>query len=102
MTEQEEFIKKAEELIGSWIYDKTEGAYLYVCNYYETIYDGPEVKLNCIAIYKGDAIFSPYIKEEDVCMSDFDDFYREVSSDIKCIETWEKIKKHYDKMFKVI
>ena len=32
-------------------------------------------------------------------MSEFKEYYRKVS-DAKCIKAWEKIKKHYDKMFK--
>ena len=58
-----------------------------------------DVILSCIAINSDDAIFKPYIKEDEIWMSEFDEYYRKIS-DTKCIKAWEKIKKHYDKMFK--
>lgn len=96
----EKLMKKAQELIGSWIYDKTnETEYLYAYDCYDWSCE-EDVKLCCIVIHPGDAVFPPYIKETEVWMSEFDEYYRKVS-DAKCIKAWEKIKKHYDKMFKV-
>lgn len=95
----EKLIKKAQELIGSWIYDKTnENEYLYAYDF-DSDRNDDDVILYCIAINSDDAIFQPYIKEAEVWMSEFKEYYRKVS-DAKCIKAWEKIKKHYDKMFK--
>ena len=96
----EKLMKKARELIGSWIYDKTDcNEYLYVCGCYDWSCEG-DVKLCCIAINSDDAIFQPYIKETEIWMSEFKEYYRKVS-DTKCIKAWKKIKEHYDKMFEV-
>lgn len=97
--EHERLTRKAQELIGSWIYDKTdEDEYLYA---FDCFSEGCEydVQLCCIAIHPGDAVFHPYIKETEIWMSEFDEYYRKVS-DTKCIKAWEKIKEYYDKMFK--
>lgn len=93
----EELMKKAQELIGSWIYDKIEDEYLYAYDYVS--YRDGCVKLYCIAIYTEDTIIHPYIHEKLVWMSEFEEYYRK-ASDVKCIKAWEKIKKYYDKMFK--
>ena len=94
----EELIKKAQELVGSWIYDKTnKDEYLFVYDYYDYYRNGDDVMLGCIAINSKDVI-SPYIKDTEVWMSEFDEYYRKVS-EAKCIKVWEKIKKYYDKMF---
>lgn len=95
----EKLIRKAQGLIGSWVYDKTDkDEYLYVYDYYDWSCED-DVKLCCISINSDDPIFQPYIKETEIWMSEFDEFYRKVSS-TKCIKAWEKIKEHYDKMFK--
>lgn len=97
----DELMEKAKGFIGSWIHDKTiEDQYLYVYDYYEHDGDYYDVILFCVAISSGDDISHPYIKEDDVHMFEFDEYYRKVS-DTKCIKAWEKIKKHYDKLFKV-
>lgn len=100
--EHEKLISKAQSLIGSWIYDisyaKTyKDEYLYVYDIYD---DGCkyDVKLCCIAIDLDNDVV-PYVKETEVWMSEFDEYYRK-ASDTKCIKAWKKIKKHYDKMFK--
>lgn len=95
----EKLMKKAQGLIGSWIRDKTDkNEYLYAYDYYDWGCED-DVKLCCIAINSDDAIFKPYIKETEIWMSEFKEYYSKVS-DTKCIKAWEKIKKHYDKMFK--
>ena len=96
--EHERLMKKAQGLIRSWFYDTTcrdEYLYAYDCYSEGCEYD---VKLCCIAIDSGNDT-TPYVKETEVWMSEFDEYYRKVSS-AKCIKAWEKIKKHYDKMFK--
>ena len=96
----EKLMLKAQELVGSWIYDKTnKKEYLYAYDYYDWCCDDDDVKLCCVAINSEDAIIQPYIKETEIWMSEFNEYYRKVS-DTKCIKAWEKIKKHYDKMFK--
>lgn len=99
MTEQDEFSMIAQELIGTWIRDKTSDEYLYVCDYYNWERDG-DVKLCCIAIYPGDGVFMPYIKDNEVWMSEFKEYYRKVPKD-KGIKAWKKIKEYYDKVFMV-
>lgn len=97
----EKLMKKAQELIGCWIYDKTEkDEYLYAYDCYDDYRNGDDVILCCILICPGDTIIHPYIKEDEIWMSEFDEYYRK-ASDTKCIKAWGKIKKHYDKMFKV-
>lgn len=94
----EKLKQKAQELIGSWIYDKTnKDEYYYAFEYYDWCAD-TDVVLCCIAINSEDAI-SPHVMEKEIWMSEFDEYYRKVS-DAKCIKAWEKIKKHYDKIFK--
>ena len=94
-----ELMQKAQELVGSWIYDKTnKNEYLYAYDCDDWCCED-DVKLYCIAINSEDAIISPYVMEKEIWMSEFDEYYRKVS-DAKCIKAWEKIKKHYDKMFK--
>ena len=96
----EELMEKAKELIGSWIYDKTDKeVLLYAYDCYDPDRNDCDVMLCCIAINPGDELFHPYIKEDEVWMSEFKEYYRKVS-DVKCIKAWEKIKKHYDKLFK--
>ncbi len=96
----EELMEKAKGLIGFWIHDKTiEDRYLYAYDYYEHDRDYYDVILFCIAISPGDDLSHPYIKEEEVHMSEFDEYYRKISS-TKCVKIWEKIKEHYDKLFK--
>lgn len=96
----EKLMQKAQELIGSWIYDKSnKSEYLYAYDYYNWCRDD-DVQLCCVAINSEDALNIPYITEKDIWMSEFDEYYRKVS-DAKCIKAWEKIKKHYDKMFKM-
>ncbi|MBQ1298084.1 MAG: hypothetical protein IIY21_28855 [Clostridiales bacterium] len=95
----EKLMKKAQELIGSWIYDKTnKDEYLYAYDYDDWCNDN-DVELCCIAISSESAIGFPYIKETEIWMSEFDEYYRK-ASDTKCLKAWEKIKKYYDKMFK--
>ena len=95
----EKLMEKARELIGSWIYDKTDKKeYLYAYDCYDWCCED-DVKLCCVAINSEDAIIFPYIKETEIWMSEFDEYYRK-ASDTKCIKAWEKIKKYYDKMFK--
>lgn len=96
--EHEKLMNKAQSLIGSWIYDKTyKDEYLYAYDIYD---EGCEydVKLCCIAIDSENDVV-PYVKETEVWMSEFDEYYRK-ASDVKCIKAWEKIKKYYDKIFK--
>lgn len=96
--EHEKLMNKAQSLIGSWIYDKTyKDEYLYAYDIYD---EGCEydVKLCCIAIDSENDVV-PYVKETEIWMSEFDEYYRK-ASDTKCIKAWEKIKKYYDKMFK--
>jgi len=95
----EKLMKKAQELVGSWIYDKeNKHEYLYVYDYYDMFCED-DVKLCCIAINSDDAIFKPYIKETEVWMSEFNEYYRKESC-YKCVKAWERLKEHYDKMFK--
>ena len=95
----EKLMKKAQELIGSWVYDKTnKDEYLYAYDCYDWSCDD-DVKLCCIVINSDDTIFKPYIKETEIWMSEFKEYYHMVRGD-KGIKVWEKIKKHYDKMFK--
>lgn len=95
----EKLMKKAQELVGSWIYDKTDKSeYLFAYDVYDCAGED-DVQLCCIAINSVDPIFHPYIKETEIWMSEFHEYYRKVS-DAKCIKAWEKIKEHYDKMFK--
>lgn len=94
----EKLVKKAQELIGSWIYDKTDkDEYLFAYDYFDCGC-GDDVQLCCIAI-NSKITLSPYIKDTEVYMSEFDEYYRK-APEAKCIKAWEKIKKHYDKMFK--
>lgn len=96
--EHEKLMNKAQSLIGSWIYDKTyKDEYLYAYDIYD---EGCEydIKLCCIAIDSENDVV-PYVKETEVWMSEFDEYYCK-ASDTKCIKAWEKIKKYYDKMFK--
>lgn len=93
----EKLVEKAQGLVGSWIYDKTnKDEYLFAYDYFAYDRNGDDVQLCCIAINSKDT--SPYIKDIEVWMSEFDEYYRKVSAD-KCIKVWEKIKKYYDKMF---
>jgi mitochondrial fission protein ELM1 len=95
----EKLMKKAQELIGSWIYDKTDqNEYLYAYDFYDWCCED-DVKLCCIAISSGDPIFLPYIKETEIWMSEYHEYYRKLPS-TKCIKAWEKLKEYYDKMFK--
>lgn len=95
----EKLMKKAQELIGSWIYDKTDKKeYLYAYDCYDWCCED-DVKLCCVAINSEDAIIFPYVMEKEIWMSEFDEYYRKIS-DAKCIKAWEKIKAYYDKMFK--
>lgn len=97
----EKLIEDAKKLIGTWIYDKTEPKeYLYVYDYYDWCCECCEddVKLCCIAINSDDPVFKPYIKETEIWMSEFKEYYRK-ASDTRCIKAWEKIKGYYAKMF---
>lgn len=95
----EKLMKKAQDLIGFWVYDKTiKGEYLYAYDCYDWCCKD-DVKLCCVAINSENVIIPPYIMEKEIWMSEFDEYYRKVS-DAKCIREWEKIKKHYDKVFK--
>ena len=97
----EKLMKKAQELIGSWIYDKTDkNEYLYVYDCYDWCCED-DVCLCCIAINSEDAMILPHISETEVYMSEFHEYYRK-APEAKCIKAWEKIKKHYDKMFKEV
>ena len=95
----EKLLKMAQEVIGKWIYDKTnKNEYLYAYDAYDWGPDG-DVKLCCVAINSEDAIIFPYVMEKEIWMSEFKEYYRVTSAD-RCIKAWEKIKKHYDKFFK--
>lgn len=96
----EKLMKKAQELIGKWIYDKDNPTeYLYAYDCYESHRNDNDVVLECIALRDGDGVYQPYIKETEIWMSEFKEYYHMVRGN-KGIKAWEKIKKHYDKMFK--
>lgn len=97
----EKLMKKALELIGTWVYDKTDKTeYLYAYDYFDYGCED-DVQLCCIAIRSEEIGFQPYIKDTEIWMSEFDEYYRK-APEAKCIKAWEKIKKHYDKMFKEV
>lgn len=101
MTQQEEF-EKAKTMIGSWIYDKTEKyVYQYVCDCYESPRNDGDVLLKCIAFHKGGTIFPPYITDENVWVSELEEYYCKLPNE-KGVELWEEIKKYYDRKFKVV
>ena len=95
----DEMLKKAQELIGSWIYDKTDkNEYLYAYDCYVGGCDD-DVRVCCIVINSDDTAIPPYVSDTEIWMPEFDEYYRKLPNG-KGIKAWEKIKKHYDKMFK--
>ena len=101
MTEQDELYEKAQSLIGRWIYDKErECELLFPYHCYKSYLNDDDVVLECIAI-DPNTIDHPTIRDKDVWMSEFKEFYRMVKGN-KGIKTWEKIKEQYDGIFKAV
>lgn len=97
MTEKEELRKIAQDLIGTWIYDKTDSdEYLYAYDLYDWEKE-KDLQICCIAINPKDV--TPYVQEKEIWASEIKEYFRKLSAD-KGLKAWERIKSHYDKMFK--